>query len=381
VRLHDFAESVPVQINGSVPNEVVVHRAGCNRISQRSIEGIAVEKFKSCGLGITFEDIQIQFRVKKPPAQRSLKHFHDKGVLFTAQPLIRQGIFLIQNTNPQQYFPSCIRAEIIENLKNRNDSVSIEPTGVNLTNGTLNQRSSSKRASSSNLENQKARSFLDVLLRIPFVPLYMHKLQLMTCIDKEYYNHQPQKEVPINRAKCHAENVGRRHVKYTLYPNDTVEIAINSSDTPFRIETDDDELRIFSFLGQDRDRLLYVVRDPKERHVLSMMQWILKACDLNRDVKVADICQLTLSDIQLKTAAKVFRIYIKSLKDRIVCRAEESLKLDVSLPEALDNIRYPYKSIESKLSKILQIVQRNEEHSPDNSLAQSAKSNEAVGGQ
>jgi hypothetical protein len=50
------------------------------------------------------------------------------------------------------------------------------------------------------------------------------------------------------------------------------------------------------------------------------------------------------------------------------------------LPEALDNIR-PYKSIESKLSKILQIVQRNEEHSPDNRLAQSAKSNEVVGGQ
>jgi hypothetical protein len=158
---------------------------GCNRISQRSIEGIAVEKFKSCGLGITFKDIQIQFRIKKPRAQRSLKHFHDKGVLFTAQSLISQGIFIIQNTNPQQYFPSCIRAEIIENLKN---SVPVEATGVNLPKDTLNQGSSSKHASSSSLENQKAQSFLDVLIQLQYVPLHIHKFQLTLHVNKEYYN-------------------------------------------------------------------------------------------------------------------------------------------------------------------------------------------------
>jgi hypothetical protein len=178
----------------------VVHIVGCNRISKHSIEGIAVEKFKSCGLGITFEDIQVRFRVKKPRAQRSLKHFHDKGVLFTAQSLIRQGIFLIQNANPQQYFPSCIRAEIIENLNKRN-SVLVEPTGVNLTHASLDQ-GSSKRALPNTLENQKARSFFDVLLQLRYAPLHIHKLQLTTNIDKEYYNQLPQNEVPINRAKC-----------------------------------------------------------------------------------------------------------------------------------------------------------------------------------
>jgi hypothetical protein len=70
----DFAENVPVQIG--------------NRISQRCIEGIAVEKYKSCGLGITFEDIQIRFRVKKGRAQRSIKYYYAKKVLFTAEELI-----------------------------------------------------------------------------------------------------------------------------------------------------------------------------------------------------------------------------------------------------------------------------------------------------
>lgn len=262
----DFAKSVPVQTGGSVPNGEGGHIV-CSRISQRFIEGLAVEKYKSCGLGITFEDIQERFRVTKRRAQRSIKHYHAKKVLFTAEELIRQGIDYLRNTNPQQYFPSCIRADIIGNLKTRTNSVPVQPTGASLPKGTLNQSSSSKHNVSSSLEGQKAQSFLDVLLHIPFVPLYMHKLQLMTCIDKEYYNHLPQKEVPINKAKCHEENIGRRHVKYTLYPNGTVEIAVKSSDTPFRIETDDDELAIFSFLGQVRDRLLYVVRDPKERHV------------------------------------------------------------------------------------------------------------------
>ena len=36
---------------------------------------------------------------------------------------------------------------------------------------------------------------------------------------------------------------------YTFSPNGTVEIAVKSSDTPFRLETDEDESVIFSFLG------------------------------------------------------------------------------------------------------------------------------------
>jgi hypothetical protein len=295
VRLPDFAESVPVQIGGSVPNDEVVHRAGCNRTSQRSVEGLAVEKFKSCGLGITFKDIQVRFHVKKPRAQRSLKHYHAKKVLFTAEELIRQGIDYLRNTNPQQYFPTCIRAEIIENLKTRTNSVPVQPTGVNLPKDSLNQHSSSKRNVSRSLEGQKAQTFLDMLLHIPFVPLYIHKLQLMTCIDKEYYNQLPHKEVPVNRAKCHEESIGRRHVKYTLYPNGTVEIAVKSSDTPFKLETDDDELAIFSFLGQVRDRLLYLVRDPKELHVPHIMECVLKQCDLNKDVEIDDKAQLISS--------------------------------------------------------------------------------------
>ena len=56
---------------------------------------------------------------------------------------------------------------------------------------------------------------------------------------------------------------------------------------------------------------------------------------------------MTLPDIQLKYAGRVFRLYIKSLHDKAVYRSEESLTLNRALlPEALDNIRHPYRSIE-----------------------------------
>ena len=355
MRLHDFAESVPVQIGGSVPTGEVGHIVGCNRISKHSIEDLAVEKYKSCGLGITFEDIQERFCVTKPRAQRCLKYFRTEDILFTAQYLIGQGIHLIQNTSPQQYFPSCIRAEIIENLNKRNN-VLVQATGVSLPKASLSHRFSSKRATSSSLENQKAQSFLDVLMQIPYARLYIHKLQLMLYIDKQHYQELSHKEGYVNRAKHHEEIIGRRHVKFVLSPNGSVEIYVRTSDTPFRIETDGDEITIFSFLGQLRDRLLYWITDIRERSIPPITEWILKECDLNKDISIDEKAQLTLPDIQLKTVSRVFRLYIKSLKDRAVCRVEESLKVDLLLPEALDNIRHPYKSIEGKLLDIEQQI-------------------------
>jgi uncharacterized protein YicC (UPF0701 family) len=79
------------------------------------------------------------------------------------------------------------------------------------------------------------------------------------------------------------------------------------------------------------------------------MQWILKQCDLNKDIEISDKAQLTFPDIQLRLADRVFRAYVKALKDKAVCRAEESLVLNQMLPEALDAIRHPYRSIENKI--------------------------------
>jgi len=174
----------------------------------------------------------------------------------------------------------------------------------------------------------------------------------MLSIDKEYYNELGHNEGYRNRAEIHEEIISNRRVVYTFSPNGTVEIAVRSNHAPFKIETDVDESLFFSFLGATRDRLAYIIKDPREREVPSLTNWVLKACDLNKDIEINEKCQLTLPDIQLSYLDRVLRLYVKVTQGKALYRVEESVKLNQIVPEALDNIRNPYKSIEDKLSQL-----------------------------
>jgi hypothetical protein len=148
----------------------------------------------------------------------------------------------------------------------------------------------------------------------------------------------------------HTERIGKAqgipNVTYIVYPKGKIMVYIACSDRPFKLEADNDVSSLFAFLGQVRDRLLHLLSDVRERMVPEVMEWSLIQCDVNRDVEIDDKMQLTLPDIQLKNADRVFRLYVKSFHDKAVCRGEESLKLNLPLPEALDNIRHPYKSFD-----------------------------------
>jgi hypothetical protein len=78
---------------------------------------------------------------------------------------------------------------------------------------------------------------------------------------------------------------------------------------------------------------------------------------LNKDVEIDSTAQLTFPDIQLKSADRVFRLYVKIVKDKAYCRGEESLTLNQVLPEALDNIRHPYKSLENKIDYMIKLLE------------------------
>ncbi|HXP52700.1 MAG TPA: hypothetical protein VN922_22285, partial [Bacteroidia bacterium] len=93
----------------------------CTRkyIIKDKIEKIAIERYRQNGLGITFEDIKKEFLINKRKAQRTLKYLHEGDIIFTASDLISEGINILQNKSPQQYFPTCIKAVIIEDLGKR----------------------------------------------------------------------------------------------------------------------------------------------------------------------------------------------------------------------------------------------------------------------
>jgi hypothetical protein len=306
-------------------------------ILRTEVERIAIHKYRSGGYGLTFLDVQREFSVGKKRAQRCLKHLHGKKVLFTPMDLTRQGIRLLENKSPQQYFPVRIKAEIIENLKRRN-IVHDDPEFQPLT-------TSFPFRNSNLLQKRKAQTFLDVLLLLPFTPIYIHKLQLKFSIDKRQIGND-------KRIGSHEEIIGRRYVRYTLSANGTVQIAIRSNETPFRLETDPDISIIFSFFGQVKDRLLCLLKDVKELIIPPVTAWTLIQCDVNKDVEIDEKCQLTLPDIQLKYMDRVFREYVKIKHDKAYCRVEESVKLNKLLPEALDNIRRSFQPLERRIDNL-----------------------------
>jgi hypothetical protein len=90
------------------------------------------------------------------------------------------------------------------------------------------------------------------------------------------------------------------------------------------------------------------------------MEWTLKACDLNKDIEIDDIAQLTLPDIQMKYASSVFRGYVKITEGKAYYRIEESPQLNLILPEAFDNIRHPFKSVEDKIDVLMRRIENIE---------------------
>jgi hypothetical protein len=158
VRFH--LKSVPIQRDGKVPIDELVHTSHYRkRISNKIVEQIAIEKYRKYGKGIDYTDVIREGPSSKEKSQRILKdccrerrdkrgELH-KPILFRAPT----------RTSPQQFFPNCIRADIIEDLKKRGN-VPIHPTGV------IPPYSSSffsKYTLSNSIEHQKAQTFLEVL--------------------------------------------------------------------------------------------------------------------------------------------------------------------------------------------------------------------------
>jgi hypothetical protein len=314
------SSNVPIQYGEIVPKDELAHTSILSkRISKKKIEELAIQKYRTCGKGIDFSDV-MKFNCSKTKAQRILKDCCQQRILFRSP----------KRTNPQHYYPSVLKADILEKLKQRNN-VPIELTEV-----------ISSNAPFSNLvEQQKAQNLLDILSSFGRSPLYIHKLQLQVSLEPTYYTDIHKNSSKYNKAKQHEEKIGKAVVKYLVYPNGKTMVFVACSNNPFKLEDEADESILYSFLGQVRDRLLYLVTDPHERIVPPIIKWVLTGCDINKDITVSDMLQLSAINIQLKDADRVFRLYIKSLGDKAVYRVEESVKMRSSLVDVLHTIRSP----------------------------------------
>ena len=165
----------------------------------------------------------------------------------------------------------------------------------------------------------------------------MHKIQLETLIDTENYNLIHSEPWKGNLGRKQIEHIDNKDVTYIYYKNGKVSINIACSNCPFKIQTEDDLVLLYSFIGQVRDRFEYQVSDPRGRIAPQITNWILKQSDFNKDIPITDIGQITLPNIQLKTAFSVFRLYVKNLEGKAHYRCEDSRVVSQPLGEFLNS--------------------------------------------
>ncbi len=317
-------KNVPITRLENVPNGDLVHHyiKPRNYITKKQVKEIAEKNLQSNGLGITFKDIMDNFNVGKRKAQRTLKHLRTKTFLFTAEDLTKQGIHLkgLERENPQRYYLTEMKAKIIESRKN---SVQMDTTDLSIIN------------------LQKMHHLQDVLAKLSSTLLYIHKLQIKTSVDKENYDLM---DLPkSSNAKVHYEKIGHAHgphnVEYRLYTNGTIMIFISCSDYPFRLYDEQDISKIITFLGRVEDRLKTLLSDTRDKVVPSVLEWILKACDVNKDIEIDGVTQLTLPNIQMPLFEKALRGYVKVIADKAYLRIEKPVTPNEQIIPALEMLR------------------------------------------
>ncbi len=65
----------------------------------------------------------------------------------------------------------------------------------------------------------------------------------------------------------------------------------------------------------------------------------IEGCDVNKDVEMDGIMQLTLPGFQMKLFEKALRGYVKVVENKAYYRLEESVTPDEHLPTALEGLR------------------------------------------
>jgi hypothetical protein len=299
----------------------------------------AMQKYRRGGHGITFDDIRKEFSVNKGEAQRRLKYFHTKEVLFTANDLISERIIVLKNKSPQEYFPTCIKADIIEALT-KQKNVQVNPTGVT---------HSSVLTSSDSIDQTLEDHVLPLL---PAAPLLIHNIHLKTKISSECYLEQSLLPIPGNNGKRYSEIVGTSNIDYTFYPKGTVIVEVTCSNHPFKLQTEQDRSRLLVFFGQVRQVLTFFLKDPHERIVPDIMEWELTECDINKDIMVSDWFHYTGLKIQVRHIDHLFCLYIKSMGKDTVYRVEERKQPHKNPLEFINDIFNPVERVEKQIAEL-----------------------------
>ena len=306
-------------------------------VFSNKIIGIAAEKFRRTGKGLKYSDLmKMGLVTHKKQAQDILKYHLKKGNLFT-----------IKDRRPQQYYPTTDQSKVMEKIA---ANTLIEPSGVGSMILPMNSHVSPLSQCLQYVALQTLEGY--VLPLLPEAPSFIHNMHFKTKVLPEYYNEIQLPCYRRNNGKHFQEIIGNTLVDYVIYKSGTVDVQTTCSNKPYKLETEDDRFRIIEFFGQLRAGLINLLYDKHERIVPDILEWELTECDINKDIKIADLLHFSGIKIQVKHLDHLFRIYIKAMGADTICRVEENKHPKKPAVELINDIFNPLEKIEKKLTEI-----------------------------
>jgi hypothetical protein len=307
-------------------------------ISNQIID-IAIDEYKKYARGVTYVSLQNRGLAKtKIQAQNILKHNLSKGTLFT-----------ISYKRPQVYYPSCLKSEIKKRELHRNTP--IDPLGVGLLSTTPSGRS--KHPLSQCIEYMSYHTLEGyVLPLLPEAPLQVHNLTFKTKITPECYSELKLPSYKKNNGKVYEEIIGKTKVDYILYSSGTVVIHTTCSNYPFKVETEQDRLKLVGYFGQIKAGLINLLNDRHERIVLDISEWEVTECDFNKDIKISDYFHMTALKVRIKHLDHLLGIYVKAMGQNTILRVEETKHQKMNVADFITDVFNPMDSIQKELQDL-----------------------------
>ena len=327
--------------------------------NSNQIIAIAIHEYKKYGKGLTYVNLLDRGLAKsKKQAQNILKHHLRKGALFT-----------ISDKRPQVYYPSCLRSEILKDQLQKNTPV--DPIGVSLP--TIPSLSSplgsikSKHPLSQCIEYMSYYTLEGyVLPLLSDAPLLVHNLTFKTKIIPECYKELNLPLYQRNNGKRHELIIGKTKVDYILYSSGTIVIHTTCSNHPFKVENEEDRLKLVAFFGQIRAGLINLLNDRHERIVPGIHEWEVTGCDLNKDVKVSDYFHMTALKVRIKHLDHLLGIYVKAMGQDTVLRVEETKHPNIRAADFITGIFNPVEKfrleqleLRHKIDEIYDIIKKS----------------------
>jgi hypothetical protein len=127
-------------------------------------------------------------------------------------------------------------------------------------------------------------------------------------------------------------------------------IYIICSEHPFRLYIQQDVSDILAFIGRVQEIISSLFSDTGGSIVKPARTWILKEYDVNKDIEINGLAQITLPDMQIPLFERALRGYVKPIGGKAYYRFELALAPNEPIEMALLNIKTQVKIDESILS-------------------------------